>query len=70
MIQTLVRSQSDLHKTLILTNVRQSNEKGTASPGFVVDEIAIATEHAPFRHKHIKKEINVGGQIKKKLMDA
>ena len=47
-----------LHKTLILAYPRQS-ENGE----YVVDELAMATEHAPFRHKREVKE--VGGQRKK-----
>lgn len=47
-MQTLARSMPNLHKTLILANPRKVNENQ-----YEVDEIAIATEHAPFRHKKI-----------------
>jgi hypothetical protein len=55
-MQALVRSMPDLHKTLILANVRENDE------GFSVDEMALATEHAPFRHKNAVK--GVGSQTK------
>ena len=64
MIQSLVRSQNDFHKTLILTNIRLVNDQ------FIVDELAIATEHAPFRYKNKKKHdlnaLKAGTQSKKK----
>lgn len=56
-MQALVRSMPDLHKTLILANVRETDEGG-----FSVDEMAMATEHAPFRHKTTVK--GVGSQKK------
>jgi hypothetical protein len=60
----LQNTPSDLHKTLILANVR-TGDNGK----FTVEELAIATEHAPFRHKNIITE--VGGQRKKaKLQNA
>ncbi len=77
-IQTLVRSMPDLHKTLIVAIIRKSSagdvgaishdrEIDHQSAGgkgyYTVDELAIATEHAPFRHKNITKE--VGFQLKK-----
>jgi len=46
----------DLHKTLIVSNVRRIDDES-----YVVDELAIATEHAPFRHKIVK---GVGEQVK------
>jgi hypothetical protein len=49
----------DLHKTLILAHVRESDE------GVSVDEMALATEHAPFRHKNTVK--GVGSQTKKAM---
>ncbi|KAL7474247.1 hypothetical protein ACHAW6_000230 [Cyclotella cf. meneghiniana] len=82
-IQTLVRSMPNLHKTLIVANVRTaagqefsranfSNRKGSemketfSNSGdfqrYFVEELAIASEHAPFRHKNIPKA--VGQQIK------
>jgi hypothetical protein len=60
-MQALVRSMPDLHKTLILANVRENDE------GFSVDEMAMATEHAPFRHKNTVK--GVGSQSKKARTD-
>jgi hypothetical protein len=58
-IQTLVRSMPDLHKTLILAYVQETTEVGK----YMVEEIAIATEHAPFRHRNVI--IEVGAQRKK-----
>lgn len=58
-IQTLVRSMPDLHKTLILASVVGEYKDGTAT----VNELAMATEHAPFRHRPKARE--VGGQRKK-----
>lgn len=52
-IQTLTRSMPDFHKTLILVNVK----------GESIEELAMASEHAPFRHRPKPKE--VGGQVKK-----
>jgi hypothetical protein len=57
-MQTLVRSMPDLHKTLIVANLRR-----IGLDQYEVDELAIATEHAPFRHK--KASVDVGGQRKK-----
>jgi hypothetical protein len=66
-MQTLARSMPDFHKTLILARVRdlrQGDESASAVGGrYVVDEMALATEHAPFRHKNTRKE--VGSQRKK-----
>lgn len=56
-MQTLVRSMPDLHKTLVLANV-----KGTDGDHPYVEELAITTEHAPFRHR--PKTVEVGGQKK------
>ena len=71
-IQTLVRSMPDLHKTLIIANVKECS-KGDADAVtfdvtsskkyFKVEEIALSSEHAPFRHKSVTK--GVGGQLKK-----
>jgi hypothetical protein len=58
-IQTLVRSMPDLHKTLILASVVGDYNGETAT----VQELAMATEHAPFRHRAKVKE--VGSQRKK-----
>lgn len=57
-MQTLVRSMPDLHKTLVLANV-----KGIDGNNPYVEELAITTEHAPFRHR--PKTIEVGAQKKK-----
>jgi len=62
-IQTLVRSMPDLHKTLILANVVGDYRNGTAT----VHELAMATEHAPFRHR--TKMTEVGAQRKKPRTD-
>jgi hypothetical protein len=50
----------DLHKTLIVAHPQQ-----LGPDQYTIDELAIATEHAPFRHK--KAVVDVGGQRKKKL---
>jgi hypothetical protein len=52
----------DLHKTLIVANLRR-----TSPDQYEVDELAIATEHAPFRHK--KATVDVGGQRKRAKLD-
>ena len=74
-MQTLVRSMPDLHKTLILAHVRRppntssssgdnNNEKNDDND-WIVDELAMATEHAPFRHKRkVPGETAVGSQRK------
>jgi len=76
-IQTLARSMSTLHKQLIIVDILPSPEDDAASVPYLkcengttirvhykVDEIAIASGHAPFKHK--KKEfVKVGGQVKK-----
>lgn len=62
-MQTMVRSMSDFHKTLILAYLHES-----VDGELVVDELAMATEHAPFRHRKAKKEI--GGQVKKQKTGA
>lgn len=49
----------DFHKTLVLANVRQITEGK-----YCVDELAMATEHAPFRHK--QKAIGEVGLQRKK----
>eukprot|EP00978_Attheya_sp_CCMP212_P000145 scaffold280_cov50-Attheya_sp.AAC.2 len=64
-MQTLVRSMPDLHKTLILASVRNSMDD--SSP-YAVDELAIATEHAPFRHKK-QTFVEVGSQVKKQKVN-
>ena len=70
MIQTLVRSMPDLHKTLILAHVQRTTVGDNSSnslelnhgSSYDVQEIAVTSEHAPFRHKKIAV---VGGQAKK-----
>lgn len=62
-MQTLVRSMPTLHKTLILANIVEQ-----AAGGYVVQEIAMTTEHAPFRHKNAKKK--VGEQRKKQKLET
>ena len=75
-IQTLVRSMPDLHKTLIISHVKEvtTDEMGEQEEKFVVtygdpsrryyvEELAMTTEHAPFRHKNVSK--GVGMQLKK-----
>jgi hypothetical protein len=34
-----------------------------------VDELAIATEHAPFRHRNAMKRVGVGQQTKKQKVE-
>lgn len=58
-VQTMVRSMPDFHKTLVLANVRLDEEGKN-----VVDELAMATEHAPFRHK--QRMIDQAGLQRKK----
>ena len=61
-MQTLVRSMPDFHKTLILADIRTCDD-GTYS----VEELAMTTEHAPFRHKKITLDNHiVGAQVKNK----
>ena len=67
-IQTLVRSMSDFRKTLILANVvkKKTNSKGGGGDDddvIIVEELAMTTEHAPFRHK--PKLGEVGSQRKR-----
>jgi hypothetical protein len=64
MLQSLARSMPDLHKTLILANVVRSDDNNQE---FHVQELAIATEHAPFRHK--KVVVEVGSQRKRAKLD-
>lgn len=58
-IQTLVRSMPDLHKTLILVDVRGDWTRDEAT----IHELAMASEHAPFRHRN--KLPDIGGQKKR-----
>jgi hypothetical protein len=67
-MQTLVRSMPDLHKTLILANARRNPDKRCE---WEVDELAMATEHAPFRHRNkITAETKVGTQHKKQKTES
>lgn len=67
-MQTLVRSMPDLHKTLIFANVRRDFD---TTDVWNVEEIAMATEHAPFRHRNtITAETQVGTQRKKQKTEA
>ena len=59
-MQTLVRSMPDLHKTLVLCLVTGEGDDRT------IQEIAMATEHAPFRQRTKKFSKDVGSQKKKK----
>ncbi|KAL9190439.1 hypothetical protein ACHAXT_007650 [Thalassiosira profunda] len=70
-LQTLARSMPDWHKALIVAHVRAVQYDGGKSSGdggeeegarYEVDELAIATEHAPFRHKNLPR--GVGSQVK------
>ncbi|KAI2507187.1 hypothetical protein MHU86_7253 [Fragilaria crotonensis] len=61
-MQTLVRSMPDLHKTLIIAHIRETEEDA-----FVVEELMMATEHAPFRQKHALKQV---GEQRKKVKVA
>lgn len=82
-IQILVRSMPDLHKTLIIGNVKKCSAMNSDAIAYtpttsiktdrssvesmnyyLVEEIAITSEHAPFRHKNTI--IDVGGQLKKR----
>jgi hypothetical protein len=47
---------------LVLANIRQVGDD------YVVDELAVATEHAPFRHRQAPKE--VGEQRKRAKLEA
>ena len=73
MIQTLVRSMPSIKKTLIVAHVKEkkmggscdgsdSTQQQSVKERYVVHELAISSEHAPFRHKNIPK--GVGTQIK------
>lgn len=76
MIQILVRSMPSLKKTLIVAHVKEEKIDGSDSDvsgddrqqqqlvkqRYEVHELAISSEHAPFRHKNIPK--GVGTQVK------
>ena len=64
-MQSLVRSMPDLHKTLILANLRRKNVE---DDDYIVEELAMATEHAPFRHR--TKLLGPGTQRKKQKVNT
>ena len=74
-IQTLTRLVVSTGKTLIVAHVKEVRDDVTEDEAkdsvvsygdppvrYIVEELAIATEHAPFRHKNVMK--GVGMQIK------
>ena len=64
----MVRLMPDLHKTLLLASLHLEAD-GTYS----VQELAMASEHAPFRHKHLertRKATQVGAQRKKQKQET
>ena len=74
-IQTLTRLVVSTGKTLIIAHVKECREDlveetkedmviayGDPPQSYLVEEIAMTTEHAPFRHKAVKK--GVGLQLK------
>lgn len=78
-IQTLARSMAILHKQLIIFDIKptSSENKNTFAVDneesgsdiepifyYEVSELAIASGHAPFRHKR-QTAVKVGGQLKK-----
>ncbi len=74
-IQTLARSMAILHKQLIIFDIKPvssenentfavANEECERILHYEVSELAIASGHAPFRHKR-QATVKVGGQIKK-----
>jgi hypothetical protein len=84
-MQSLVRSMPDLHKTLVLANCRRTttdknfgtrpsvegdevNGTGDADD-YTIEEIALATEHAPFRHRQNTGEVGSQKKTKMKLED-
>ena len=61
-LQTLCRSMPDLHKTLIVCRVtRKCVERVKIEDS--VEEIAVTSEHAPFRYR--EKKIDIGCQVKR-----
>ena len=65
MIQSLVRMMPDLHKTLLLASLQTNADDGSPS----VQEIALTSEHAQFRQKHVERvrqATQVGTQRKRK----
>lgn len=75
-LQGLARSMSTLHKQLIIVDIlptrqgedgaliyMKDGESKCPPLYFKVDEMAVASGHAPFRHK--KETSKVGGQVKK-----
>jgi hypothetical protein len=77
-IQILVRSMPSLHKTLILAHIRRrdnanASDNSQTAPlshsSWTIDELAIGTEHAPFRHKKQAFIQEPGEQQKKRKLD-
>ena len=80
MMQSLVRSMPDLHKTLILAKPTimvvvcededggGGGDKNQKQVVMDMQELAFATEHAPFRHR--KGRAQVGSQRKKIKVEA
>merc|ERR1712032_226601 len=66
-MQILVRSLNELHKTLVLAHVKEKYNPIDSSSNFVVQELVISSEHAPFRHRNKKYNCNkkVGYQLKR-----
>jgi hypothetical protein len=64
-LQTLVRSMSAFHKTLIVVHVQAE-----ADGQWRVDEMAMASEHAPFRHHNNRTAViqQAGQQVKRQKM--
>ncbi|GKY92625.1 hypothetical protein MPSEU_000232600 [Mayamaea pseudoterrestris] len=77
-IQVLARSMPSLHKTLILAYIKKTTADATANANnnndddddnFTVEELAIGTEHAPFRHKKQAFIQDPGEQQKKRKVN-
>lgn len=56
---------SSVGEKVLLEDDHSNNSEGVVD-GYLIDELAIANGHAPFRHKR-KEIIKVGSQIKQKL---
>lgn len=65
-VATLKECSSDHPDAVCFTrnNSMEENINESCRAHFIVDEIAIGSEHAPFRHKNVSKEV-VGVQKKK-----
>lgn len=62
-LQTLTRSMSDFKKQLIVVNVTPFPVAENRDRDYVVEELAVVSGHAPFRHKRQTK-LEVGSQKK------